>query len=42
MLKVRWFGYGPKEDSWHYVEDLQAEKVREHCARHWLPMRRRV
>jgi len=42
MLKVRWFGYGPREDSWHYVEDLPAEKVRQHCARHRLTMRRRV
>jgi len=25
MLKFRWFGYGPREDSWHYVEDLPAE-----------------
>jgi len=42
MLKVRWFGYGPREDSWHYLEDLPAEKVRHHCARHRLTMRRRV
>ena len=42
MLKVRWFGYGPREDSWHYVEDVPAEKVRQHCARHRLTMRRRV
>jgi len=42
MLKVRWFGYGPREDSSHYVEDLQAEKVRQHCARHRLTMKRRV
>jgi len=28
MLKVRWYGYGPREDSWNYVEDLPAEKVR--------------
>jgi len=28
MLKVRWFGYGPREDSWHHKEDLPAEKVR--------------
>jgi len=26
MHKVRWSGYGPREDSWHYVEDLPAEK----------------
>ena len=42
MLKVRWFGYGPREDSWHYVEDLPAEKVRHHCAQHRLTMRRRL
>jgi len=34
MLKVRWIGYGPREDSWHYVEDLPTEKVRQHCAWH--------
>jgi len=27
MLKIRSFGYGPLEDSWHYVEDLPAEKA---------------
>jgi len=42
MLKVRWFGYGPREDSWHYVVDLPAEEVRQHCARHRLMMTRRV
>jgi len=42
MLNVRWFGYGPREDSWHYVEDLPAEKVRKHCVRHRLTVRRRV
>jgi len=42
MLKVTWFGYGPLEDSWHYMEDLPAEKVRQHCARHRLTMRRKV
>jgi len=42
MLKVRWFGYGPREDSWHYVEDLPAEKIREHCMQHRLTVRRRV
>jgi len=42
MLKVRWFGYGPREDSWQYVEDLPAEKVRKHCMQHPLKVRRRV
>jgi len=42
MLKVTWFGYGPREDSCHDVEDLSAEKVCQHCARHRLTMRRRV
>jgi len=42
MLKVRWFGYGLREDSWHYVEDLPAEKVRRHCEQHRLTVRRRV
>jgi len=42
MLKIRWLGYGPREDSWHCAEDLPAEKVRQHCARHRLTIRRRV
>jgi len=42
MLKVRCFGYGPREDSWHYVEDLPAEKVCKHCMRHRLTVRGRV
>eukprot|EP00170_Pyropia_yezoensis_P003575 contig_14927_g3585 len=33
MLRVRWFGYGAKDDTWEYVEDLLAEKVRPYCAR---------
>ena len=36
MLKVRWFGYGPREDSWHFVEDLPAGQVRKHCMPHRL------
>jgi len=42
MLKVRLFGYGPREDCRHHVEDLAAEKVRQHCSRHRLTMRIRV
>ena len=42
MPKVRWFGYGPQEDFWHYVEYLPPGKIRQHCARHRLTMRRRV
>jgi len=42
MLKGRWFGYGPREDSWHHLEDLPAEKVRKHCHNHRLTVRRRV
>jgi len=42
MVKVRWFAYGPREDSWHYVEDLPAENVRKHCMQHRLTVRRRV
>jgi len=30
MIKVRWFGYGPREETWHYVEDLLTKKVRKH------------
>jgi len=41
MLKVRWFGYGPREDTWEYVEDLPTEKVRQYCQRHQLAVRRR-
>ena len=33
MLRVRWFGYKAKDDTWEYVEDLPAEKVRAYCAR---------
>jgi len=29
MLKVRWFGYGPREVTWHYVKDLPGVKVRQ-------------
>jgi len=42
MLKVRWLGYGPLEDSWNYVEDLPTEKVRNLCRRHRLTIRMRV
>ena len=42
VLKVRWFGYGPREDSGHYVTDLPAEKVPQHCRQHRLTVRRRV
>jgi len=41
MIKVRLFGYGPREDSWHYVEDLSAEKIGKRCTRHRLNVRRR-
>ena len=42
MLKMRWFGYGPREASWHYEEDIQSEKVRQYCKRHPLQVRRRA
>jgi len=42
MLKVRWFGYRPWEDAWHYVEDFPTENVRKHCQRHQLTVRRRA
>jgi len=41
LLKVRWFGYGPTEDAWEYVEDLPTEKVRQYCQRHQLAVRQR-
>jgi len=34
MLRVCWFGCGPREDIWEYVEDLPSEKVRRYCSRH--------
>jgi len=42
MLQVRWFGYGRREDSWYYVEDLPSEKVRKYCQQLRLTVRRRV
>jgi len=39
MLRVRWFGYGPREDTWEYVEDLSSEKVRRYCSRHNIALR---
>ena len=42
MLKVRWFGCGPREDTRHYVEDLPSEKVRQYCQRHQLQVCRRA
>jgi len=42
MLKVRWFGYGTREDTWHFVEDLPREKVRQYCQLHQLQVRRRA
>jgi len=39
MLKVRWFWYKPREDTWEYVEDLPTEKVRQYCQRHQLSVR---
>jgi len=31
LLKVCWFGYGPRAETWEYVEDLPTEKVRQYC-----------
>ena len=42
MLKVRWFGHGPREDTWLYVEDLPSEKVCQYCHRHQLQVRRKA
>jgi len=42
MLKVRWFEYGPREESWHYVEDLPSERVRKLCLKHRRTLQRRV
>jgi len=39
MLRVRWFEYGPREDTWEYVEDLPSEKVRRYCSRHNVALR---
>jgi len=41
MLKVRWFGNGPREDTWEYIEDLPTEKVRQYFQLHQLAVRRR-
>jgi len=41
MLKVRWLGYGPREDTWEYVADLPTEKVRQYCQRHHQSVRQR-
>jgi len=41
MLKDRWFGYGPRGDTWEYVEDLPTEKVRQYCQRHNLSVRQK-
>jgi len=42
MLKERWFGYAPREDTWHFVKDLSREKVRQYCQCHQLKVRRRA
>jgi len=39
MLRVRWFGYGPREDTWEYIEDLLSEKVHRYCSRHNIALR---
>jgi len=41
MLKVRLFGYVPREDTWEYFEDLPTEKVRQYCQRHNLSGRQK-
>jgi len=41
MLKIHWFGYGPREDIWEYVAGLPTEKVRQGCKRHQLSVRQR-
>jgi len=38
-LRVRWCGYGPREDTWEYVEDLPSEKVRRYCSGHNIALR---
>jgi len=39
MLRVRWFGYGPREDTGEYIEDLPSENVRRYCSRHNIALR---
>jgi len=39
MLRVRWPGYGPREYTWEYVEDLPSEKVRRYFSRHKIALR---
>jgi len=41
MLKVRWFGYGLREDTWEYIEDLPTEEFRQYCKRQSLSVRQR-
>jgi len=42
MLRVRWFGNGPREHTWQYVEDRPCEKVRQYCHRNQLQVRRKA
>jgi len=39
MFRVRWLGYGPREDTWEHVEDIPSEKVRRYCSRHNIAVR---
>lgn len=40
-LKVRWYGYGPRSDTWENVETLPREKVRKFCRDMGITPRRR-
>lgn len=41
MLRVRWFGYTSKDDTWIHVEDLPRDKVRQYCQRKKMDTRPR-